>query len=63
MTFIKANEGKIIPLAQAIRDVGMGTLTLTEAAQIARGKAELPDELFDLLCMQVGNPDLYFDLV
>lgn len=58
---IKALPGKIILTAQALRDVS--GLDLNECANIARGNIEFPDECFTEFCNNLGNPDLYFELV
>lgn len=57
---IKALNGKIIPTAQALRDIS--GLSLTDCANIARGLEEFPEECFDELCSTLRNPDLYFEL-
>ena len=58
---IKALKGKVIIVAQALRDVS--GLDLTECANIAQARIDLPEECFDELCGQLGNPDLFFELV
>lgn len=57
---IKALTGKIIPTAQALRDVS--GLDLTECARIVQGREDFPEECFDELCNSLGNPDLFFEL-